>query len=236
MGQIRVGQGDSVTVELRRTARAKRLSLRVSTLDGRVTLTVPKHVSTSEAAAFAEEKADWIARTLTRHVAPEPVVIGSVLTIDGTARTIVRGAGRSARLFEDRIEAPEGRTGPAVQALVKGLARDRLVTASEGFAARIGLSFNRITLRDTRSRWGSCTADKNLMFSWRLILAPSEVLQYVAAHEVAHLRHMDHSPAFWTLVEQLYPDFKSQKAWLRAHGVALHRYRFSGGIDLGDAM
>lgn len=81
-----------------------------------------------------------------------------------------------------------------------------------------------ITLRDTRSRWGSCTARGTLNFSWRLILAPSFVLDYLAAHEVAHLVHLDHSPAFWAVVRRLFSDIETAEAWLKQHGASLHRY------------
>ena len=97
---------------------------------------------------------------------------------------------------------------------------------SDRYSAALGIPYARLTLRDTRSRWGSCTADGGLMYSWRLILTPPEVLDYVAAHEVAHLRHMDHSRAFWDTVEQLYGPWKAQRRWLRDHGSGLHRYRF----------
>lgn len=124
---------------------------------------------------------------------------------------------------------PPGRpAGPAVLAALKCLARDRLAEASDRHATAIGRKVGRITLRDTRSRWGSCTSEGNLMYSWRLILAPPEVLDYVAAHEVAHLVHMDHSRAFWAQVERLMPGHKSARDWLRREGTGLHRWRFEG--------
>jgi len=90
----------------------------------------------------------------------------------------------------------------------------------------LGRGYQRLSLRDTRSRWGSCTADAGLMYSWRLIMAPPDVLRYVAAHEVAHLQEMNHSPAFWALVQQLYGDYRTPRGWLRQHGAGLHSYRF----------
>ncbi|GFE63244.1 hypothetical protein KIN_03180 [Litoreibacter roseus] len=111
-------------------------------------------------------------------------------------------------------------------ALLKVTARDRLASASQKHAETLGRPFHKITLRDTRSRWGSCTSQGNLMYSWRLILAPPEVLDYVAAHEVAHLAHMDHSQRFWTAVGGLCPGYQTPRAWLRRNGATLHRYQF----------
>ncbi len=92
--------------------------------------------------------------------------------------------------------------------------------------ATAGRNYSRLTLRDTRSRWGSCSASGALSYSWRLILAPSEVLDYVAAHEVAHLKEMNHSSAFWDTVTRIHGPYEVQRGWLRSDGAALHRYRF----------
>ena len=227
MGEIRVGQGAGVPVDLRRSARARRISLRVSALDGRVTLTVPQHVKTKVALEFAEEKSGWIAKALEKQNPVVLVEIGAEIPVFGALRNIVPGSRRAARIKDGVIEAPEGRVGPAVQACLKALARDRLAEASDRYAAALGRPYGRITLRDTRSRWGSCSSDGNLMYSWRLILAPPDVLDYVAAHEVAHLAHMDHSKAFWGAVERLCPAYETPRAWLRTEGARLHSYRFS---------
>jgi predicted metal-dependent hydrolase len=93
-----------------------------------------------------------------------------------------------------------------------------------GPAARLGVPFGRLTLRDTRSRWGSCSSTGALSFSWRLILAPAEVLDYLAAHEVAHLKEMNHSPAFWRVLRDLCPATDSAEAWLKRNGTGLHRF------------
>ncbi|MEL6678764.1 MAG: M48 family metallopeptidase, partial [Pseudomonadota bacterium] len=93
-------------------------------------------------------------------------------------------------------------------------------------AARLGRRPGRSTLRDTRSRWGSCTSEGHIMLSWRLLLAPPQVLDYVVAHEVAHLQEMNHSPAFWSVVRDLCPDYERHRRWLHQHGADLHRYRF----------
>jgi len=141
---------------------------------------------------------------------------------------IVAAARRGAALRDGRLEVPDdpARVGARVRAFLKEQARGRLVAASERHATALGCDFGRITLRDTRSRWGSCSSRGDLMYSWRLVMAPPEVLDYVAAHEVAHLAEMNHSPAFWALVGQLCPGHRAPRAWLRAHGTLLHRVRF----------
>jgi predicted metal-dependent hydrolase len=215
-----------VDILLRPSARARRLSLRVSGIDGRVTVSYPLHASERQAMAFAVEKADWIRGQLARRpdvVAVEP---GVAVPVEGLWLTVVPGTGRGVKVEEGRLLAPAGRPGAAVGAFLKALARERLAEASDRHAAALGRGFGRLTLRDTRSRWGSCSAAGDLMYSWRLVMAPPEVLDYVAAHEVAHLAHMHHGPAFWAEVRRLYGDHRAARGWLRREGGALHRFRF----------
>ena len=140
---------------------------------------------------------------------------------------IVPGSARAPRIVGGQLEVPgTSGVGARVEAFAKQQARAALVAASDHYATRLGRSYGRITLRDTRSRWGSCSSVGDLMYSWRLILAPPEVLQYVAAHEVAHLEWMDHSPSFWGVVAELMPDYAASRAWLRREGASLHRWNF----------
>lgn len=213
---------------LRRSARARRISLRISQLDGRVTLTLPRRVPEREALAFAREKEAWIRHHLDAREADVVVSPGAVLPIGGKAHQVAPGKGRKVRFEEGRVLVPGAadRMGKRLAGHLKALARERLAEASDHYARKLGKPYQAITLRDTRSRWGSCTAQGRLMFSWRLILAPPEVLDYVAAHEVAHLVQMNHSPAFWAEVARIYGNYKEPRAWLRREGSALHRYRF----------
>lgn len=226
MSSYRLKAAPSLEVHLKRTARARRLSLRVSSLDGRVTLTLPPHVPLRVAHAFAEEKARWIARAVGRIGEAVTVEPGADVPLFGVPHRIVAGTGRSAKPGQGTVAAPPERAGRATEALFRNLARDRLAAAVDATARQLGRTPGRITLRDPRSRWGSCSSDGNLMFSWRLVMAPPEVLTYVAAHEVAHLAHMDHSPAFWAAVERLHPGHAAPRQWLRQYGSDLHRYRF----------
>lgn len=228
MGQHLLPGNPPVELTLRRSARARRISLRVSGLDGAVTLTLPRGVSEGEGLNFARSKADWLRAQLSDQPDVVTVTRGTTLPVEGQMLRIMSGTGKRVVPDGDAllVPGPETATGSRLQAFLKTLARDRLATASDRYAAALGRSYSRLTLRDTRSRWGSCTAAGGLMYSWRLIMAPPEVLDYVAAHEVAHLQEMNHSPAFWSLVEQLMPDYRDPRQWLSKEGGALHRYRF----------
>lgn len=218
-----------ITVHLRRSPRAKRLSLRVSRLDGKVTLTLPLRFPRHEALAFVQEKEDWVARHLAQQKPQSIAQLGAVIPVEGSHQIITPAPVRSVQRHEGRLLVPDrdpDRTPNRVASYLKLLARDRLVEASDQYAGQIGRAYSKFTLRDTRSRWGSCSSQGGLMYSWRLIMAPPEVLNYVAAHEVAHLVEMNHSPAFWAIVDRLYPGYPAQKAWLRCHGSDLHRWQF----------
>lgn len=218
-----------VEVRLRRSARAKRLSLRVSQLDGRVTLTLPAFVSEREACGFIEEKAGWLRGHVAKFEVDVPVRLGTDVPFCGEMIRIVAGEGRRV-VFDGavlQVSGNEAQAGAKAGAFMKERARAALSAASDRYAAKLGLPFSRITLRDTRSRWGSCSSAGALMYSWRLIMAPPEVLEYVAAHEVAHLKEMNHSRAFWDVVENLYGPHAAPRRWLKEKGTALHKYRFA---------
>ncbi|MEQ8367991.1 MAG: SprT family zinc-dependent metalloprotease [Roseicyclus sp.] len=212
---------------MRRSARAKRYSLRVSRSDGRVSLSLPVWAPEAEALAFLREREAWVRRHLTEAPRIMHASIGAELPLDGVARPVTAGGGRSARFVDGRIEVPDGpRQGPRIKALLSTLARDRLSAAVAAHAKALGRGPGNLTLRDPRSRWGSCSSRGDLMFSWRLIMAPPEVLDYVAAHEVAHLAEMNHSPAFWSVCARLCPDYATHRDWLRTHGATLLAWRF----------
>lgn len=215
-----------VPLTLRRSARARRISLRISQLDRRVTLTLPKGVPETVALDFAEEKADWIRRNLDDLPDLERPGWDSVLPIDGRDLRIVPATGRRVQVQGDEIAVPGPDVAPRLQSWLRTLARERLVAACDLYSERLGKPYTRITLRDTRSRWGSCSSEGALMFSWRLILAPPSVLAYVAAHEIAHLAEMNHSAAFWAQVDRIHGPYDAQRKWLRVNGAQLHRYQF----------
>ncbi len=228
METARLRADPEIEITLRRSARARRLSLRVSGLDGRVTLTLPLRASRREAMAFAEERAGWIRAALDGRPAASVAGLGANIPFEGGLLHIEAAAVRGPRRDGDRLLVPPDadRAGLRVAAFLREAARARLVPAVDRHAATLGRAVTRVTLRDPRSRWGSCTARGDLMFSWRLVMAPPEVLDYVAAHEVAHLAQMNHSPAFWAVVARLCPDYSRHRAWLRREGGALHRISF----------
>ncbi|MBD3787795.1 MAG: M48 family metallopeptidase, partial [Sphingomonadales bacterium] len=182
----------------------------------------------TEAIDFARGQADWLARTLAAMPAPDRPTFGATIPFEGTPLTLTPGPVRSPRRDGDRLILPADpeRLGLRLETWLKHCARLRLQSATEHYAAALGRPFRRITLRDTRSRWGSCAADGSLSYNWRLIMAPAGVLDYVAAHEVAHLAEMNHSPAFWAVVARLRPGYAPERAWLKRHGGALHAIRF----------
>ena len=220
---------DDIPITLRRSARARRITLRVSQLDGRVTLTLPAHADEAEGLAFLQQKAGWIRA----HVAdlPQTVVarIGAQIPVEGALRMVQEGTGRRVTFERDAICVPgKPEAVPRkVQAFLKTLARERLAEACDLYADRLGRPVQSLSLRDPRSRWGSCSNEGRLMFAWRLIMAPPQVLQYVAAHEVAHLMEMNHSAAFWDQVRRIHGDYAEPRRWLRENGAGLHRYRFA---------
>lgn len=220
-----------VSVTLRRSARARRFSLRVSRLDGRVTLSIPARASEAEALAFAGDKADWVRSILATSAPRRGVGQGATVPFEGRALTVTAAAVRAVRVEGDLLLVPgdPARVATRIAAFLKLAARQRLQVESERFAADIGRPIRAITLRDTRSRWGSCTHDGRLMYSWRLIMAPPEVLSYVAAHEVAHLKELNHSGDFWAIVARMMPDYARHRRWLRSHGNDLHRIDFGAG-------
>lgn len=217
------------TITLRRSNRARRYSLRVPATGGAPVLTMPTAASPQEALRFARSRAGWLARQLQARPQEVRVAHGATLPLLGHPLTVVPGSGRhvvreGAAL---QVPGPAHRVGPRVAAWLKAEAATILESTATQHAARLGRQITKLDLRDTKGRWGSCSSAGRLMFSWRLVMAPEAVLDYVAAHEAAHLREMNHGPRFWALVEGLCPGHERHRAWLRHHGTALHRYDFT---------
>nr|WP_325249631.1 SprT family zinc-dependent metalloprotease [Amylibacter sp.] len=214
-----------IAVVLKKSARARRFSLRISNVDGVVSLTMPLRAAKRDALAFAQAQEGWLRQNLSRQPARVHPVFGGMILLDGAEVRLLQGQGRRVILDGAGLHVPgsQDQLAGKLRAYFKTLARDRLAESSERYARLVGRQVSRITLRDTRSRWGSCTSDGNLMYSWRLVMAPRAVQDYVAAHEVCHLVEMNHSAAYWAQVAAIYPDYQAQRQWLRDNGSGLHR-------------
>lgn len=220
------------TVAVRRSTRARRLTLTVPHDGGPPRVSAPPRVPISEIRMFLMRQGDWLRQAMARAPDPQIVQIGARLPVAGRMLEIVERIGprHPPKVEGDRLVLQGGdpaAAGKRVETWLKEVARAALTPIAEDCAEAVGGRIGKITLRDTKGRWGSCSADGNLNFSWRLAMAPPAVLDYVAAHEAAHLIEMNHGPRFWSLVEGLRPDWRDQRAWLRKQGGALHRYRFS---------
>ena len=228
--------GAVYAVELRRHAQARRYTLRVRAASRAVVLTMPPRGSIKEARAFAERSGAWIAARLKRLPQGIPFANGLDLPLRGVPHRIAHRAGARGTVWTEASDAgplicvagnPE-HLARRVRDFLKREAKRELDAASKRYAAMLGVTLKRVSIRDQSSRWGSCTAAGVLSYSWRLILAPPHVLDYLAAHEVAHLIEMNHSRRFWRVVERICPDWQRAKGWLNAQGNALHRYGADG--------
>lgn len=222
--------GRPVEVTMRLNPRARRLIVKVHPSTGEVTVVAPSRRALDHALEFARGESEWIARRLA-HV-PKPVIldVGARIPFRGDDYVIGRGEGGRAPVWIDRpsrvirVAGQREHVPRRILDFLKREARKELDARALDYGDRIGAKPKRIAVRDTASRWGSCSTTRALSFSWRLILAPTFVLDYVVAHEVAHLRQMNHGPRFWELVRDLVGDVEKPQAWLSRNGPLLHRY------------
>lgn len=220
----------SLPVRVVDNPRATRLTLRIVPGGQALRLTTPPHVSDSQIDAFLDRNRTWVETRIAR--LPETVELRDGVTISflGVGHEIVfvdklRGVVEPVQINGNpvlRIPGEGPSRGRKLLAFMKKEARDRLDKAVNRHATAIGVRPRAIRITDTASRWGSCSTTRTLSFSWRIVMAPPEVLDYLAAHEVAHLQEMNHGNAFWELVQMLCPDMEQHKAWLRQNGPVLH--------------
>ncbi|WP_193184686.1 M48 family metallopeptidase [Nisaea sediminum] len=231
---VRGRDGAEIEVPVRISARARRLSLKVDPARGMPELVLPRGVAPTQAESFVARNVVWLEERLKRLPDSVPFADGVTIPLLGTDHLIRHTPERRGTVR--RVEA--GETEPARLEISGGAdhlprrltdwlkreARREISERARFYAEQLGRRPARISIRDTRSRWGSCSSKGALSFSWRLILAPEHVLDYVCAHEAAHLIEMNHSHRFWALVERLVEDMDTSRAWLKRHGAALHRY------------
>jgi predicted metal-dependent hydrolase len=214
--------GEIYRVALRRVASSRRYTLRVRAASRDVLLTMPARGTLKAAREFAERHAAWIGVRLARLPKPIAFAPGETVPLRGVEHRIVhRPHTRGVVWLEPEAICVAGEAAHVPRRVADYLKRE---ARRDLEAAALSVKPRRISLRDTASRWGSCSSSAALNFSWRLILAPPYVLDYLAAHEVAHIVHMNHSPMFWTLTRRLFPETDRAEAWLKAHGAGLHRF------------
>lgn len=218
--------GREVPVKMRRNAQAKRIVLRLSRDGGEVRLTLPRRCSQKKALAFANTQQEWIRRQLAKKPKRVAFVPGMRLPVLGNEWQFHHHEAHLTKQESDQVYIGGDREffERRVTDFIKKQAREHFSAIAQEMAQMLGVTLAGLRLRDTSSRWGSCSKDRRINLSWRLALAPSEVAHYVIAHEVAHLKHFDHSPAFWAVVEQLHPHWQKERQWLHEHGATLHAY------------
>jgi predicted metal-dependent hydrolase len=225
--------GSVYPVRLRRHRQARRYTLRIQAATREIVLTIPPRGTLREARSFALKHSGWIAARLGRLPQAAPFADGAVVPLRGVPHRITHCEGMRGTVWTEtdgnggELLCVAGHAPHITRRVFDFLRREAkgdLESAARRFARDLGLTIQRVSVRDQASRWGSCSTTGVLSFSWRLILAPSHVLDYLAAHEVAHLIEMNHSARFWRIVQRLFPDHERAKAWLDAQGADLHRY------------
>jgi predicted metal-dependent hydrolase len=228
-------QGIQAPVEVRRHPSARRMTLRISRARRAVIVTLPMQCDLDEAGIFLERHIEWVRERLVSLPAPVPFADGVVIPVRG-APHVIRHSGRSdpgplVAVERDPAGMPRllvagcpDRAPRCLHSWLVAEARRDFDERVQWHAARLGLRPRRIAVRDQSSRWGSCSTTGVLSFSWRLVLAPPLILDYVAAHEVAHLAEMNHGPRFWALVRQTMPQTSEARRWLQVYGMDLHCY------------
>ena len=218
-------------VSVKRSKRAKRVALRLDPIERVINLVVPQRMSLEKAYFFAEKHEDWVRETLDNLAPAIPFLHKTTLPIFGDTVLLEikynpEAKRTTLKQSDDVLHVKTYQDDPTnrITTHLKKLARSGLADIATEKADMIGKTISSVTVRDTKSRWGSCSQDQSLSFSWRLIFAPYDAIDYVVAHEVAHLVHMDHSKDFWTLCRKLSHNFVEGKYWMQNHGNELMRY------------
>lgn len=224
-------EGRTIPVLVFRNPRARQIILRVDSVgngsDG-IVLTLPRRASYAEGFDLAREKADWVLERLDGLAPRVPFIAGARIPFGGVDHEIrhlpdaIGGVWREENAIV--VSGHPEHLALRVRDWLRDQARAEIAIRVAQKSRALDRYPRRITVRDTRSRWGSCSYDGNLSFSWRLVMAPKMVLDYVVAHEVAHLRWNHHGPRFWGAVAKLTAEADAARAWLNDHGERLHRY------------
>ncbi len=223
--------GETVPVTLRRNSNARRFILRLDKRGDGVVITLPARGSERKAMDFAASHAGWINKQLSANARSVSFAEGATLPLRGQDHRIVHQPGRRGTVWVPDDEGGEihvaGRPEHIARRIKDWLKREAkkdLLEASTRYAGLMNTKYTKLTIRDQTTRWGSCSSNGTLSYSWRLILAPTEVLDYVAAHEVAHLLEMNHGPKFWAHVRTHCPSTERSRRWLKKNGRDLHKF------------
>ena len=219
--------GGETRVRWRRSRQARRISLRIDTRSGAVVVTLPPRAAREAGLALLRTHSDWVAGKLASLPGQIAFEAGETIALHGVPH-ILRAMPDARRGVwvengEIRVSGERAFLARRVLDFLRGEARTALGACARGIAEKFGLRPSRLSIKDTSSRWGSCSSEGVVMFSWRLVMAPPEIQHYVVAHELAHLRHLDHSSDFWRQVALLTPHRARAETWLRLHGQALLR-------------
>ena len=222
--------GRKVPLTVRPDSRARRITLRIDPGGQSLKLTVPTGLKEREITDFLDRHQGWLTTRLAKFPTTNAVTEGRYIHIRGTAHRIERtGKIRGVTEAIERdgemvllVGGAEDHLARRIRDFLKQEARKDLDVLARRHALRIGRRVASISMKDTKSRWGSCSHDGNLSFSWRIVMAPPQVIDYLAAHEVAHLAEMNHSDRFWAICEDLCPDVDEAKRWLKRNGAMLH--------------
>ncbi|MBI4185144.1 MAG: M48 family metallopeptidase [Proteobacteria bacterium] len=220
--------GSAVAVRWRLDRRARRVRLSVDPREGSVIVTLPLRTARRRGEEFLLQHAGWVAGRIEALPPRVPFRHGASLPVLGRETVICHAPGARRGVWceagEIRVSGAGEHLARRVTDWLKRQALAEIGPKAHAMAASLGRKVRRVSVREMRSRWGSCSVKGDLAFCWRLMLAPGWVLDYVIAHEVAHLAHMNHGPRFWRTVQGLVGDIDRPRAWLRRHGNALHRY------------
>lgn len=219
-----------VTLKLSVNPRARRISVRIDHKAGEAVAVAPSERALDQAVAFAISRRGWIAERLAERPEGQAFAPGGSILLNGIETPLLAtGGAGAARIVtvEGRPAILSGGEGEAyarrVERLLRAEAKAALAERTEAHRTALNLPQVRLSIGDPKSRWGSCSPhNRSIRYSWRVVMAPPEVLDYLAAHEVAHLVHADHSPAYWAVVQRLVGDHRPHRRWLREHGPALH--------------
>ena len=211
---------------VRRSTRARLVRVVVEA-DGAVVVVLPQRARDREADAAVRELGPWIARRRAEAAARDVRLSRPAGTVPylGELLELVPEAGRTRALRRGarlHVPAEADAQAAAIERWYRRAARAEVLPRLQEASATLGRPFTRLTIRDQRTRWGSCSAQGAMSFNWRLLLGPPEVLDYVVWHEACHLVHLDHSPRFWALVAEHRPGYRGPQRWLRANGAGLH--------------